>query len=166
MTVRGYKMRMNYVDRQGRKTRPSHWVDVPAAIRHLNGLAQVRSYVSCVLTSKAPSSWVHFSTKSGQTSISVAKHDGKLSIGLTVDAKRPRNREAAIREFFARRSILPSNDYLAGNGGVPEATRVLDFPMPQDLSVVAEITSDLLREIYRLSSTSTLDIRFEEREAS
>jgi hypothetical protein len=166
MTVRGYKMKMNYVDRRGRKTRPSHWVDVPAAARHANGLAQIESYVSRVLASSASSSWVSLSTKSGNTAISVAKYDGKLSIGLTVEVKRERSREAAIRQFFASRSICPSKDYLAANGGVPEATRVLDFPMPDQPAEVAHIASDLLRTVYRLRETTTLDIRYEENEAS
>ena len=166
MTVRGYKMKMNYVDRQGRKTRPSHWVDVPAAARHPNGLAQIESYVSRVLASNALSSWVGLSTKSGNTAISVAKHDSKLSLGLTVEVKRERSREAAIRQFFASRSIFPTKDYLAANGGVPEATRVLDFPMPDQPPEVAQIAADLLREVYRLRETTTLDIRYQENDAS
>src|SRR5258708_37228731 len=105
MTVRGYRMKMNYVDHQGRKTRPSHWVEFPAATRHVNGLGQIENYVARVLASKASSSWAIFSTKSGKTCIDVAKRDGKLSLGLTVDAKRPRSREAAIRDFFSRRRI-------------------------------------------------------------
>lgn len=162
MTVRGYRMKMNYVDRHGRRTRPSSWIDVPAATRHVNGIGHIERYVARVLDSKTSSSWVHFSTKSGHTSISVTKRDGRLSLGLTVDVKRLRSREAAIREFFARRRIVPSIDYLAGNGGVSEATRVLGFPMPHDAVGVAEIASDLLRGIYRLNETTTLDIRFGE----
>ena len=166
MTVRGYKMRMSYVDRQGKKTRPSHWVDVPAATRHLNGLARLKPYVARVLTSNASSSWAQFSTKSGNTAISLGKRGGKLELGLTVDVRRGRKREADIRAFFARRNILPKSDYLAANGGVPEATRIMNFPMPHDARVAAKIASDLLRKIYRLRATTTLDIRFEEHEAS
>ena len=166
MTVRGYKMKMNYVDRQGRKTRPSHWVDVPAATRHANGLGEIEGYVSRVLTSKMASSWVQLSTKSGHTAISVGKHDDKLTLGLTVEVKRERSRETAIRQFFESRHISPSSDYLAANGGVPEATRILNFPLPHNAAVVAQVASDLLREIYRLRDTTTLDIRFEEREES
>jgi hypothetical protein len=133
--------------------------------RHSNGLAQVEPYIARVLASRAKSSSTQFSTKSGNTAISVAKYEGKLLLGLTVDAKQ-RKREAGIRAFFAKRRILPKNDYLAANGGVPEATRVMDFPMPHDVGVAAAIASDLLREIYRLSTTTILDIRFEEHEAS
>ena len=75
-------------------------------------------------------------------------------------------REAAIREFFARRSISPSDDYLAANGGVPEAARILSFPMPRDAALVAQIAADLLREIYRLRDSTALDIRYTENEAS
>jgi hypothetical protein len=166
MTVRGYKMKMNYVDRAGRKTRPSHWVDVPNATRHANGFEQIERFVSRVLASGMASSWVQLSTKSGRTAISIAKHKSKLTLGLTVHAKRQRSREAAVRQFFASRHISPSADYLAANGGVPETTRVLDFPMPNSSTAVARVASDLLREIYRLRDTTTLDIRFEEHEAS
>jgi hypothetical protein len=125
--------------------------------------AEIGAYVARVIASKASSSRVHFSTKSGLTCISVAKHEGKLSLGLTVDVSRHRNREAAIRDFFAHRRIVPGTDYFASNGGRAEATRVLDFPMTGDSGTVAEIASDLLREIYRLKGTTTLDVRFEER---
>jgi hypothetical protein len=166
MTVRGYKMKMSYVDREGRKTRPSHWVDVPAATRHANGLAEIEGYVARVIASKAKSTSVQFSTKSGNTAISVAKYEGKLTLGLVTGTKRERAREAAIRQFFASRSIQPSADYLGANGGVPNATRVLDFPMPQDSTAIAQIAADLLREIYRLRDSTTLDIRYTEHEAS
>lgn len=166
MTVRGYKMKMSYVDREGRKTRPSHWVDVPAATRHSNGLAHIESYVERLLRSKAPSCWANLSTKSGSTAISIAQRERKLSLGLTTSTARERSRGAAIRGFFARRSISPSDDYLAANGGVADATRVLNFPMPRDAAVVAQIAGDLLREIYRLRDTTTLDIRVTEVKAS
>ena len=166
MTVRGYKMKMSYVDREGRKTRPSHSVDVPAAIRHMNGIAKIEAYVERLLRSKAKSAWANLSTKSGNTAISIAQHERKLSLGLSTSTARERTREAAIREFFARRSISPSDDYLAANGGVPEATRILSFPMPRNTAVVAQIAADLLREIYRLRDSTTLDIRYTESEAS
>lgn len=165
MTVRGYKMRMNYVDRQGRKTRPSHWVDVPAATRHAIGISHIDAYVFRVLASKSKSSWVNLSTKSGNTAIGIAKHDGNVSLGLTLNVRRERNRERAIREFFASRNISPSDDYLAADAGVPDSTRVLNFPMPRDPAVIADMASDLLRDIYRLRDTTTLDMRFEEQEA-
>jgi hypothetical protein len=166
MTVRGYKMKMSYVDREGRKTRPSHFVDVPPSTRHAAGLAEIEGYVARVIASKAKSSSVHFSTKSGNTAIGVAKLENKLSLGLVTSTRRERKREAAIRQFFAALSISPSADYLAANGGVPNATRVLEFPVPHDPAVVAQIAADLLRNIYRLRDSTTLDIRFQDREAS
>jgi hypothetical protein len=166
MTVRGYKMKMSYVNREGRKTRPSHWVDVPPSTRHARGLAEIEGYVARVIASKAKSSSAHFSTKSGNTAIGVAKYENKLSLGLVTSTTRERKREAAIRQFFAARNISPSADYLAANGGVPNATRVLDFPMPHDPAVVAQIAADLLRYIYRLRDSTTLDIRFRDHEAS
>ncbi|WP_171160075.1 hypothetical protein [Usitatibacter palustris] len=156
---------MSYVDRQGKKTRPSHWVDVPAATRHLDGLAQVKPYMARVLASEASSSWAQFSTNSGHTAISLGKRDGRLYLALTVEVKQ-RKREADVRAFFSKRSILPTSDYLGANGGVPEATRIMDFPIPNDVGIAARIATDLLREVYRLRDTTTLDIRFEEHEAS
>ena len=159
-------MKMNYVDREGRETGPSHWVDLPVATRHSNGFSEVEGDIARVLASRAASSWAQFSTMSGKTSISVGKHEGKLQLSLVVDQRRLRHREAAVRNFFAHHQIRPTQDYLAGNGGIAKSTRVLVFPLPNDAGVAAEIATDLLQEIYQLKSTTTLDIRFEEHEAS
>ena len=165
MTVRGYKMNVTNVDRLGKRKGPVQWVDVPAATRCLRGFSAIEQFVERVLSSKADSSWVIISTWSGNTSISIAKHNGTVSLGMTVDA-RSRAREKSLRAFFAGQGIAPSRDYLAKNGGVPDATRVFDFPMPIERSLIAGLAVDLLRAVYRLKDTTTLDILFEERGAS
>ena len=164
MTVRGYKMKVTNVDRLGRRKGPVRWVDVPAATRCPNGFAEIEGFVSRVLASKAPSCWAIFSTKSGNTSISVGSLNGAVTLGLSADA-RSQAQQKAIRAFFARRDIAPSQDYLAGNGGRPNATRILSFPMPRDAKAISELATDLLRAVYRLKETTTLDMRFEEHEA-
>ena len=164
MTVRGYKMKVTNVDRLGKRKGPVQWVDVPRATRCARGFAQVESFVVRVLSSNARSSWAIFSTKSGNTSISVGKYKGAITLGMTVEV-RSRARERALRAFFEDRGILPSRDYLAKNGGVPDATRVLDYPMPKHAGTIAEMAVDLLRSVHRLKESTTLDIRFEEHEA-
>jgi len=165
MTVRGYKMKVTNVDRLGKKKGPVQWVDVPAATRCPRGFAHIETFVARVLLSNARSTWAIVSTKSGNTSISIGKYKGVVSLGMTVEV-RSRARESALRAFFEERGIVPTRDYLAKNGGVPDARRVLDYPMPNDAVAIAELAVDLLGSVYRLKETTTLDIRFEEHEAS
>jgi len=167
MTIRGYKMRVTTVDRSGKRKSPSQWVDVPAAIRYeSSGFANIQAYVARVFSSTAASSWVTISTRSGRSSLSVAKHSGVRRIGLSVDVLRSKAKEARVRAFFEKQALSPASDYLAKNGGVANATRVLDYPLPDDPKAATALTIAALREIHRLNAKSTLDMRYSEHEAS
>ncbi len=163
MTVRGYRVRVTNVDRSGKRKGPVEWVDVPKAQRVAPGFPGIEPFVSRVVASRASSSWVTISTMSGRTSLSIAKQGDTLLLGLSADVRRSLSEERRIRAFFDARGLAPSSDYLAKNGGVANATRVLDFPVKGAPPQVARIAMDLLREVYRLTERTTLDIRFTER---
>ena len=165
MSVRGYRMKVSTVDRQGKRKGPVEWVDVPPATRHANGFANIEPFVCRVLSSKAVSSWVTIATVSGRSALSVSKHNGECRLGLTVEVKQ-RAKEAKVRAFFSKRGIAPARDYLARNGGVPNATRVLDYPMSGDAKAISMLVVAALRDLYRLSERSALDMRITEYEAS
>ena len=69
-------------------------------------------------------------------------------------------REAAIRAFFSSLGIAPSQDYLAGNGGVPDATRILDYPIKGSTAEVTALTKRILQELCGVSATEALDISY------
>jgi len=164
MSARGYRMRVTTVDRNGRRKGRVEWVNVPPADRFASeGISQIQPFVSRVLRSTADSAWIVIATPSGRTAISIGKHNGALSLGVSVGV-RERKCETSVRSFFAERGIGPSRDYLAGNGGVPNAVRILEFPLPRTAQRSAVIAADLLRAVYRLTNRSALDIRLTENE--
>jgi len=67
-----------------------------------------------------------------------------------------------VRQFFAERRLSTSHDYLAGNGGVPDATRCLGYFLPPDVQFITTLTKDVLQEIYRLREQDALDFSYEE----
>jgi hypothetical protein len=57
----------------------------------------------------------------------------------------------------------PSHDYLAGNGGVPDATRILDYPIGGSTAEVTALTKRILQELCGVSPTEALDIKYEDK---
>jgi hypothetical protein len=164
MPVRGYRMKVITVDRHGRQKGPAEWVDVPPADRFTsNGISHIRSFVTRVLSSEAESSWITIGTPSGRNGIGIGKQNGRISVDLSVNVRRP-TREAAIRMFFVKRGIPACRDYVASNGGVPNSVRVLEYPLQCDAGRISKLAADLLKSVYRLTSRSALDIGFTERQ--
>ena len=102
-------------------------------------------------------------TPAGDRGLGLYAGDGRIEANLNVEWRREPQREAAIRAFFGGLGIQPTVDYLAGNGGVPDATRLLGFPMTGNASEVAALTKRILQELCGVSSTEPLDIRYTER---
>src|SRR5256885_5487066 len=144
MPVRGYRMRVVTVDRQGRQKGPAEWVDVPPAERFSSdGISHIRPFVMRVLSSKANASWITVGTPSGRTAIGIGKQGSRVSVDVSVNVRRPA-REAAIRKFFASRKLEPCKDYLARNGGVPNSVRVLEYPLQPDAGQISKLAGNLL----------------------
>lgn len=147
---------------QDRK-RHAEWVTVPAAQVLPHGFSHLEGIVRRVLSSPADSSWATISSASGRSGISVAKHRGVVALGVSVNVNRSRTRERSTRAFFSERGLVPSEDYLAGNGGTPKALRVLDYTLPADVRAVADLSKQALQNLFRLTETSILHVRFTER---
>jgi hypothetical protein len=88
---------------------------------------------------------------------------GTVEAHLTVEWRQEPNREVAIRTFFASLGTPPSEDYLAGNGGIPDATRLLAYPLRGDALALAELTKRILRELCGVSPAEPLNIGYTER---
>jgi len=125
-----------------------------------NGFDHIEPYVSRLLVPTNEFKFVHVFTPDGNRGFGFSAKDGKVEAGLTVEWRQEAQREAAIRAFFSSLGIAPSRDYLAGNGGVPDATRVLEYPITGSTTEVTALTKRILQELCGVSPTEALDIKY------
>jgi hypothetical protein len=62
--------------------------------------------------------------------------------------------------FSVRSASHHHGDYLAGNGGVPDATRILEYPLSGSTVEVTALTKRILQELCSVSPTEALDIKY------
>ena len=89
--------------------------------------------------------------------------DGVVEADLTVEWRREARREASIRAFFSSLGIAPSHDYLAGNGGVGDATRILDYRTTASTAEITALTKRILQELCGVSPTEALNISYRDK---
>jgi hypothetical protein len=160
---RAKTMRVVTVDENGKQLGDGRWVDIPKPDSfRSDGLAQIEGYVSRVLRSSARFTSLIVTTPDHQMAISLRQRDGIPELGLTVEWRSEPERERAIRQFFAERGLSAARDYLGGNGGVPDAIRLLDYCLPPDLHFITAVTKDVLRQIYRVREQDALDLTYQE----
>jgi hypothetical protein len=124
---------------------------------------RIESYVSRLMAEPRKSRSVSIFTPAGGRGFALHASDGATEAHLTVEWRQDPKREAAIRAFFESREISATEDYLAGNGGVPDATRLLAYPLAGSPSEVATATKRILEELCGVSSAEPLNIRYSER---
>jgi hypothetical protein len=160
---RAKKMRVVTVDENGKELGDERWVDIPKPDSfRSDGLVRVESYVSRVLRSSARFTSLIVATPDHQMAISLRQRDGMPEFGLIVEWRSEPARERAIRQFFAERGLSAARDYLGGNGGVPDAIRLLDYCLPPDVHFITALTKDVLRQIYHLQEQDALDFTYQE----
>jgi hypothetical protein len=160
---RATKMRVVTVDENGKELGDAKWVDIPEPDHFTSdGFAQIESYVSRLLRSIARFTSVIIATPDQQTAVSLWQRAGVPEFTLSVEWRSEAERERAVRLFFSERGLSTSHDYLAGNGGVPDATRCLGYFLPPDVHFITDLTKDVLRQIYQLQEQHALDFSFEE----
>jgi len=137
-------------------------VSVEAAPDHYatNAFDHIEPYVSRLLVPTNHFKFLHIFTPDGNRGFGFSARDGKVEAGLTVEWRQEAQREAAIRAFFSSLGIAPSRDYLAGNGGVPDATRILDYPITGSTAEMTALTKRILQELCGVSPTEALDIKY------
>ena len=157
------KMWVHTVDKNGNDKGDGRWVDIPEPDRFAsNGFSQVESYVSRMLRSSAMFTSVIISTPDGQSAVSLSHRDGVPKFSLSVDWRSKPESERAIRQFFGDRGLSASHDYLAGNGGVPDAMRMLGYFLPADAREITEITKDVLQQIFGVREQDALNFSYRE----
>ena|SRR5437870_3509911 len=156
---RATKMWVQY----GEDLKTGHWVDIPEPDSFASdGFTQIEGYVSRLLGSSARFTSVIIATPDQQIAVSLWQRAGVPEFTLSVEWRSETERERAVRQFFAERGLSTSHDYLAGNGGVPDATRCLGYFLPSDAQFITTLTKAVLREIYQLREQDALDFSFEE----
>ena len=125
-----------------------------------NGVSHIGPYVARLLLPSKPFKFLSLFTTDGQRGCALCAKGGAVSVSFTVPWKTEPQREAAIRAFFRARGIVPGEDYLAGNGGDPAATRLLEYPLYGDAAELTTLTQSMLRELCGVSPTEALDIDY------
>ena len=128
-----------------------------------DGFDHIESYVSRLMAPSRKKRFVHIFTPAGDRGFGLYADDVKIEAQLSVQWRQEPQQEAAIRAFFEALSIQPTGDYLAGNGGVPDATRALTFPLTGNAPEVAALTKRILQQLCGVSSTEPLEIRYTEK---
>ncbi len=129
----------------------------------MNGFHHIEPYVSRLLVPTNHFKALHIFTPDGNRGFGFSARDGRVEVGLMVEWRQEAQKEAAIRAFFSSLGIAPSRDYLAGNGGIPDATRILDYPITGSTAEVTALTKRILQELCGVSPTEALDIRYEDK---
>jgi hypothetical protein len=125
-----------------------------------NGFDHIEPYVSRLLVRTNRFKFLQMFTPDGTRGFGFDAKDGVVNAGLTVEWRRESQREAAIRLFFRSLGIAPAQDYLAANGGVPNATRFLEYPIKGSAAEVTALTKRILQELCGVSATKALDISY------
>ena len=128
-----------------------------------NGFDYIEPYVSRLLIPTNRFKFLHIFTPDGNRGFGLTARDGIVEANLAIEWRQQAQREAAIRTFFSSLGIAPSRDYLAGNGGVPDATRVLDYPITGSTAEVTALTKRILQELCDVSPTEALDIKYRDK---
>jgi hypothetical protein len=128
-----------------------------------NGFDHLEPYVSRLLIPAKRLKFLHIFTPDGNRGFGLSARDGRIEAGLNVEWRQDAKREAAIRSFFTSLGIAPSRDYLAGNGGVPDATRILEDPVAGNSKDVSNLTRRILQELCGVSPAEALDVRYFEK---
>ncbi len=150
------------VDKNGKQMNDGHWFYIRQPDYYSsNGLKWIGIYVEKLLRSKAIFSSLIISSIDGRNTVSLWQEKGDITLGLSINWRKEPKREQQIREIFAKISIPPSKDYLAGNGTIADATHVLDYSMPRDASFISDLCSRLFLEVFGLSKRDGLNITYQ-----
>ena len=137
-------------------------VSLEAAPHHYatNGFEHIGSYVSQLLVPTNQFKSLDMFTPDGTRGFGFDAKGGVVNAVLTVEWRQEPQKEAAIRTFFNSLGLAPSKDYLAGNGGVADATRFLEYPVTGSAADVTALTKRILQELCNVAPTEALDISY------
>ncbi len=140
-------------------------VSFQPAPRHFekNGFDHIEPYVSRLLVPSNRFKFLHIFTPDGKRGFALTGRGGVVEAGLNLEWRQQGQREATIRSFFRSLGVEPSQDYLAGNGGVPDATRILEYPVKGSTAEVTALSKRILQELCGVSPAEALNISYGEK---
>ena len=157
------KMRVVTVDASGKELGDERWVDIPKPDSfRSDGLVRIEGYVLRLLRASTRFTSLIIAAPTKQFAVHLWQRSGTAGFTLFVDWRAEPERERAIRQFFAERELSPAQDYLGGNGNVPDAIRLLAYHLPQDVQFITGLTKDVLRQVYQVREQDALDFTYQE----
>ena len=138
-------------------------LDPPPDRYPVNGFDHIESYVSRLLAPSGGFKSVDIFTAAGDRGFELQGRNGHIDAVLTVEWRQEHEREVKVRSFFASLGVAASEDYVAGNGDIPDATRILAYPVSGSAAQLAELTKRVLQELCGISPSEPISIRYKER---
>ena len=169
-TIAAKKMYVETVDCSGNPIGDGKWVDIPEPDRFPSGgFSRLEEYVARLLRSKAKLTSLIIATADQQNAMFVSFRDDLVQLHLCADTRPiPGTRhvignELAIRSYFKKLRIDPTEDYLAGNGGVKDATRCLTYPVIGDAKHISDLCISVFRDVFCVGDEKGIMITYQER---
>jgi hypothetical protein len=154
------------VDKTG-KTIREEVVDAPEPDHFTtNGFDHIEPYITRLLVPSPQFKSVIIATPDGNRALLLYARNGKTEVSMHVAWRQEPKREASIRKLFASLRIAPSKDYLAGNGGIPDAMRCLSYPIEGAADEITALTKRILKKLCGISPAEGLNITFNDGKSS
>ena len=156
------RMYVRTVDADGKQIGDGKWVDIPEPDHFPNhGFDHLQFYLSRLLASPAPFASLTIFTPDGQRGFALHHRGKQTEISLIIDWRREPAKEAKIRDLFRVLGVSATQDYVAGNGPIPDATRVLNYPLGGDAHEISTLCQRIFSEIYGVTPEDGLDITYQ-----
>lgn len=123
---------------------------------------QIEPHVLRLLTPSRDRKALAFFSTNRESGFVLQNDRGHVDVTFPVEWRDQPETEAAIRAFFASLGVTPWRDYLAGNGDVADATRIVAFPLSGDTTVVAALTKRILTELCGVAIDDSVIIQYTE----
>jgi hypothetical protein len=131
----------------------------PAEEYTINGLDHIGSYIPRLFDTSNDFKSLSFFDTSGR-GLGLHSRDGRIEAVFTLCKRTELRTERLIRSFFMSLGVQPSKDYLADNGGRPDATLVLAYPLNRNLSEAVAFVRRILIELCGVQPGGGLQIKY------
>ena len=127
-----------------------------------NGFDHLSSYIKKLMVFSKEMKSIIISTKDGEKALGLDSREERISVGFTTEWKKNPQEEQRIRAYFDKLNITPHEDYLAGNGGVVDSTRILQYYIDGSEKEITELTKDILVKLSAITENEELHIHYHE----
>jgi hypothetical protein len=125
-----------------------------------NGFSQIESYMSKLLVESESFKSLMIHSPDGNRGLSFSMQSGVTHVNFVVHVLEEPAKEDLIREYFASLGIEPTEDYLAGNGLVRDASLILSYPVNGNAEELTAMAQELLQNICNIAANEALQINY------